>query len=56
MGGEKVMKKMMNKKGQLGSAIQSLFAVGVTTNVLASLFGKVKSGFISKADNIFFRR
>ena len=47
--------KKMGKKGQLGSAIQSLFAVGVTTATISALFGKVKSGFMSKDDNIFFR-
>lgn len=46
----------MNKKGQLGSAITSLFAVGVTANVAASLFGKVKSGFMDKANGVFFKR
>ncbi len=51
----------MKKNGQfggLGSAIQSLFATGVTTSVLGSIFGKVKDGFMSvgkAGKNVFFK-
>jgi len=48
--------KKMNKKGQLGSAIQSLFALGVTTATIGALFGKVKNKFMEKSDGIFFKR